>query len=234
MKEWNESKFYGLASKYYDYNQKMILSLIEKNPKAKILDIGCNDGSLTVMAGKAIGTNELHGLDIDRDCIRKAIKKGIDAKQHDVNRRLPYGDRSFDVVISNQVLEHIIDSDNFFKEIYRVLKPTGYGIISTPNLSSFHNLIFVNLGMQPPGLQVSKIQVGNFLYGTKTHGHIKLFTISALKDIARYHGLHVKNTFGVGIYPIPVPISNILTIIFKRWSVYIGIEVRKDENTSRM
>ena len=230
MKEWNESKFYGLASKYYDYNQKIILSYLEKDENARLLDIGCNDGTFTLKAGEIIGTKNMHGIDIDKDCIKKARTKGIHARHQDANHRFPYTNRSFDVIISNQSLEHIMDTDNFFREIHRILKPTGYAVISTPSLSSFHNLAFLVVGMNPPGLHLSEIQVGNFLYGTKTHGHIKLFTLPALKDLTRYHGLTIEKKFGVGIYPLPIFLSKIFENIFKRWSVYLGIKVRINKN----
>lgn len=42
-------------------------------------------------------------------------------------------DNSFDVVVTQQVIEHIEDDHFFLREIYRVLKPGGYAIITTPN-----------------------------------------------------------------------------------------------------
>lgn len=45
----------------------------------------------------------------------------------------PFGDNQFDVVITFQVIEHIEDDVAFLKEIYRVLKPGGFAIITTPN-----------------------------------------------------------------------------------------------------
>jgi len=43
-------------------------------------------------------------------------------------------DNSFDAVISFQVIEHVKDDTLFLKEIYRVLKPGGMAIITTPNI----------------------------------------------------------------------------------------------------
>ncbi len=47
--------------------------------------------------------------------------------------KLPFPDSSFDYVISFQVIEHIKDDMEFVSEIFRVLKPGGEAIISTPN-----------------------------------------------------------------------------------------------------
>lgn len=46
---------------------------------------------------------------------------------------LPFEDASFDYVVSFQVIEHIKRDKEFVKEVYRVLKPGGKFIVSTPN-----------------------------------------------------------------------------------------------------
>ena len=46
---------------------------------------------------------------------------------------LPFKDSSFDSLVSFQVIEHIEDDILFLKEIYRVLRPNGIGLITTPN-----------------------------------------------------------------------------------------------------
>ncbi|MFR9652024.1 MAG: class I SAM-dependent methyltransferase [Rikenellaceae bacterium] len=47
--------------------------------------------------------------------------------------KLPFGDNSFDWVVTFQVIEHIDNDSEFIAEIARVLRPTGCLIISTPN-----------------------------------------------------------------------------------------------------
>lgn len=46
---------------------------------------------------------------------------------------LPFEDESFDCVVSFQVIEHIKRDKEFVREVYRVLKPGGRFIVSTPN-----------------------------------------------------------------------------------------------------
>ena len=43
-----------------------------------------------------------------------------------------YPDKSFDVIICNHVLEHIVDDKKAMHELYRVLKPGGWGTINVP------------------------------------------------------------------------------------------------------
>jgi predicted SAM-dependent methyltransferase len=45
---------------------------------------------------------------------------------------MPFKDNSFDVILCNHVLEHIIDDGRAMKEIYRMLKPNGWAILQVP------------------------------------------------------------------------------------------------------
>ena len=159
MKEWNDSRFFNLASKYYFSNQNFLLSLLDVTPGTELLDIGCGNGDFTLMVAQRLGTQIMNGLDINSECLEEARSKGIKVKCHNIDQGIPYKNESIDVIVSNQVVEHIFDVDSYFREIYRILRKDGYALISTPNLSSLHNLIFINLGMQPPGLHISEIQV---------------------------------------------------------------------------
>ncbi|MGI9526478.1 MAG: class I SAM-dependent methyltransferase [Weeksellaceae bacterium] len=47
-------------------------------------------------------------------------------------RNLPLEDNSFDVIFCNHVLEHIIEDQQAMKELYRVMKPGGWGIFQVP------------------------------------------------------------------------------------------------------
>jgi SAM-dependent methyltransferase len=45
---------------------------------------------------------------------------------------LPFKENSFDVIFCNHVLEHIIDDKKAMQELYRVLKPGGFGVFQVP------------------------------------------------------------------------------------------------------
>ena len=51
--------------------------------------------------------------------------------------KLPFDAHRFDVVILSEVLEHVIDQKRCVQEIYRVLKPNGYLMLTTPNSGGF-------------------------------------------------------------------------------------------------
>jgi len=61
----------------------------------------------------------------------------------------PFEDKTFDVVCSNQVIEHISNKDTFIKESNRVLKDDGICITSTENIASFDNILSLMCGQEP-------------------------------------------------------------------------------------
>jgi 2-polyprenyl-3-methyl-5-hydroxy-6-metoxy-1,4-benzoquinol methylase len=95
-----------------------------------LLDLGCRDGELTshYMEG-----NRVTGCDIDRNALTIAAKRGIDAHYADLNEELPFGEKQFDVVVTGEVLEHVMFPPMTVKEIARVLRPDGMLVGSVPN-----------------------------------------------------------------------------------------------------
>ncbi len=99
-----------------------------------VLDLGCNTGygSRIIKASMARVT----GVDVSPEAIDIARKKyspcGIEFLCLD-GRGLPFADRSFDIVTSFKVIEHITDHAQFFAEIRRVVRPGGRVIFTTPN-----------------------------------------------------------------------------------------------------
>lgn len=66
---------------------------------------------------------------------------GITCSSGDLNGQWPYPDESFDAVILLEVIEHLENPRHTFREIWRLLKPGGYCVISTPNQLSLASLM---------------------------------------------------------------------------------------------
>jgi ubiquinone/menaquinone biosynthesis C-methylase UbiE len=216
-------------------NRAAILGLIEFDPDAKILDLGCGNGSFALQLADCAGTKDVWGVDFLEDLCKSAREFDINTLCSDLNECLPFGDETFDVIHANQVIEHLAGTDTFVREIYRVLVPGGYAIISTPNLSGLHNIVSLILGMQPFSAHASnEIILGNTL--DPKHGlpheysgayHLRTFSPMGLKELFEYHGFEVEQLLAVGFYPFSGRMATLLNKVDRTHSVYITMKARK-------
>lgn len=113
----------------------------------RVLDIACGEGygsKALAMAGAA----SVMGMDVSEEACRHARSKyGLDITLGDA-QNMPLPDKSVDVVVSFETIEHLERQDLFLDECVRVLQPGGMLIVSTPNrdvysergkLNSFHH-----------------------------------------------------------------------------------------------
>ncbi len=215
-------------------NNKILTSYIQKAPKAKILDIGVYRAELIIERVKNIKKPEIYAIDINAKTVATCKKMGIKTIKYNIEKGLPYKSNYFDIVSANQIIEHLVDIDLFVSEIYRVLKPKGYLVLSTENLSSWHNIFALLVGWQAFSQHMSyKKNIGNPIRLTHCHGkdlpgmHIKIFTPRGLKEIMELYGFKVKNTFGAGYYPFWGKISQILSKVNPTHCAFIGLKVQK-------
>jgi 2-polyprenyl-3-methyl-5-hydroxy-6-metoxy-1,4-benzoquinol methylase len=108
-------------------------------PVDAYLDAGCGDGRF-LAALPALGSvpARVVGVDIADSILgtarRAAAAAGVDAELVRGNlERLPLGDAEFDLVVSIQVLEHLLDPAAGLRELARVLRPGGKLLLSTDN-----------------------------------------------------------------------------------------------------
>ena len=202
-----------------DMNRSNILGMLEEDRDAKLLDLGCDEGTWTLELAKKAGTRECHGLDMVDERLEQARKKGIIVRKGDLNKKLPYKDSSFDCVHANQVIEHLHDTDMFIGEIRRVLKHGGYCIVSTENLSSWCNALSLLLGWQPfsvTNISSQRLGIGNPLavhrekrLGLKSWSHLRVMTARALKELFHSHNFNVERMTGAGYFPLPAFLGRI-------------------------
>jgi arsenite methyltransferase len=97
-----------------------------------LLDVGCGAGFDLFVASRLVGPEgRVYGIDITPEMVEKADKnmKRCDVTNSHVHvakaESLPYDDGSFDIIISNGVLNLSPLKEKSFRELYRVLKPGG-------------------------------------------------------------------------------------------------------------
>jgi SAM-dependent methyltransferase len=194
-------------------NARNITRLLEPNPGATLVDLGCDTGDMTMALANAVGTHDIHGVEVVKERLQQARDRGIVEHEFDLNGPYDLPSESFDVVHANQVIEHLTHSDNFLAEIYRILRPDGYAIISTENASSWCNIAASILGYQIFSLtnfSSRKLAVGNPLNLHNPDGsrytswhHVRVYNILGLKDYLRVFGLRPEAVRGAGYFPLP-------------------------------
>lgn len=118
-----------------------ILPLIKRTPKsAKILDIATGQGYVLERLHE-LGFTNLYGADID-PTVFKLNKKTFHYKQVDANKKLPYRDAFFDIVISSETIEHLENPRHFIREVHRILKPKGRLMLTTPSVESIISRLY--------------------------------------------------------------------------------------------
>ena len=100
-------------------------------PGERVLDLGCGAGTDSFVAAQMVGqSGRVTGIDMTPEMLAEArasaaeMGANVEFVEGEVER-LPFADESFDVVISNGVIDLVPDKDAVFGEISRVLAPGG-------------------------------------------------------------------------------------------------------------
>jgi SAM-dependent methyltransferase len=109
----------------------------------RILEIGCGDGKLLSLFQNA---NEVRGVDASASGVEKCSAKGISALCLDAGSQpLPFPSDYFDIVISLETMEHLMNPYYAMLEARRVLKENAKFICSVPNPATGHAYLYPGL-----------------------------------------------------------------------------------------
>ena len=106
----------------------------------EVVDLGCGDGRATKALVDGLNGARVRAVEGYEPFRVAAAALGLDVLAGDLEGSLPFADDSIDLVVSNQVIEHLADTDSFVAEIRRVLRPGGMAVVSTENMASWHNI----------------------------------------------------------------------------------------------
>ncbi len=112
----------------------LILKMVE--PRSKVLDLGCGDGTLLaelIHRKSCMGT----GIEIDEEAIYKCMAKGLTVSHGDIDSGLAdYSDRRFDYVILNESVQQVLHPQKVILESLRVGKNIIVGIPNFCHISA--------------------------------------------------------------------------------------------------
>jgi len=114
--------------------------------RARVLDLGCGDGSLLQYLGEARHVHG-YGVEISPDNIVACVRNGVNVIQDDLETGLEeIEDGSFDCVILSQTLQAMRHTEAVVDEMLRVGRQ---GIVTFPNFGYWRNRLAVALGNMP-------------------------------------------------------------------------------------
>ncbi len=152
----------------------------------RVLDIGSGDGSLSLYIKDKF--RRFCGAEISEKAARVAQKHGNLLSLMDLNVSLSYKDNIFDAVTCLEVIEHLFDPYHLISEMYRVLRPGGQLVLTTPNIRNFRNLYtLIFKGMFP------HTTPDTFVWGG---GHLHYFTRKDINTLLNKAGFN-KISFSI-------------------------------------
>ncbi len=161
-----------------DRFEKIVSMIIDEKPtiKIKVLDVGCGNGFIVQLVDEQIDC-DLYGFDISKKKLDLAQNVGVNAILHDVTEPFPFPEKSFDIVICSEVLEHLLYPEKYIKSIYEVLKEDCIAIFTTPNYAAFQIRFYLLFN-----------GYSNFIEFNENKEHIRFYSKKSLSDLLSWGG----------------------------------------------
>lgn len=180
------------STEVHKYVYPILNKWINNSETNNLLDLGCGNGSLTAMfANNGI---KCSGTDFSESGIKIAQKAfpGVDFFQSAMHDELPNNQHAkYDVVISVEVIEHLLLPRQLFNRAKEALKPNGFLIVTTP----FHGF-WKNIALALTN------SFDKHWHPLRDHGHVKFFSESTLSQLFVEQGFEVIEIKRVGRIPI--------------------------------
>jgi methionine biosynthesis protein MetW len=153
---------------------------------SRVLDLGCGDGALLAWLRDQRGCHGF-GIEIDDNEVAACVRRDVQVLQLNLEEGLAlFEDRSFDVVLQLDTLQHLRQTENMLRETARVGR---VGIVAFPNFAHWPNRLSVFSGRMP----VTK----TLPYQWYDTPNIRVGTYVDFEMLARKNGLRILDSFGL-------------------------------------
>ncbi len=163
---------------------ELIAELVPRG--ARVLDLGCGDGTLLAYLRDQRDCRGF-GIEIDDARVAACVRRDVKVLQLNLEEGLSlFEDRSFDVVLQLDTLQHLRNTERMLRETARVGR---IGIVGFPNFAHWPNRLRVASGRMP----VTKALPYEW-YDTP---NIRVGTYVDFEVLARKNGLAILDSFGI-------------------------------------
>lgn len=191
MKATEHKSYDEKPDNYYVQGRPEMVELVPQKAK-KVLDIGCSTGAFGRLLKEKRDDIEVWGVEMHGPTAKEAKKhldKVFTSSVEDAIDKLPQ--KTFDAIVFNDVLEHLIDPSVVLELIKPLLNKDGVVISSIPNVRYYYNLTHM-------------IFDKDFRYeddGIRDHTHVRFFTEKSIKRMYNETGYKVVSQDGIHAIP---------------------------------
>lgn len=185
---------------YYSNERREVLNLIPHMPR-NVLELGCGEGNFSLLLKQKYSCHTV-GIDLCVDAIAKARDKMDDVYASSIEEFDFSTLGMFDLVIANDLLEHLKDPWSIVATIKEHLHDDGYFVASIPNVQ--HHKVFTQL------------LKGNWQYkeaGILDRTHLRFFTKKTMIDLFKNAGYTIESITPINVDHVKK--RNILQALFK-------------------
>jgi len=153
---------------------------------SRVLDLGCGDGALLDHLQKHRSCSG-YGVELADTNVQACVQRGVNVLQLNLDQGLTlFGDKSFDVVLQIDTLQHLRNAEVMLRETARV----GHiGIVAFPNFGHWPNRLSVLQGRMPVTRRLP--------YQWYDTPNIRVGTFADFAALAEKNKLHVLDAFGL-------------------------------------
>lgn len=173
--------FEGMKINRKTFSQRLKKIIKATGNKGKLLDVGCALGDCLLEA-KSLGWIEAEGIDPSEYAVKKARQRGLKANLGTLNN-LIIKENSFDLVLSQDEIEHVPDPIEELGRIKKVLRPGGVLFLVTPDIGGIWAKI-----------------LGKYWYHYKPGEHLVYFSAQTLKkslEKAGFKKIKIQKTYHI-------------------------------------
>jgi SAM-dependent methyltransferase len=183
-------------------------------PGVTIVDIGAGGGAGSARLAAAVIASTVIGVDLSQPSLVAASTQRRYVGVRASGLELPVRTGGADAVMLNDVIEHVVDPDQLLDEIARIVRPGGHLLLSTPNLAAWFNRAALAVGTQPAFSEVSLREIHG-RPGREVVGHLRLFTLKALRSLLAARGFDVVDVAGAPYHDTPKPARPLDRVVAK-------------------
>ncbi len=210
-----------MIDRQLNYGRHQIARFLKQvAPFNTVVDLGAGSGADLALAKAACPSAERYAVETYPPNIERLKAENHVLPLNLEQDPLPFADGSIDVVLTNQVLEHVKEIFWILHHATRVLRVDGHLIIGVPNLASYHNRLLLLLGRQPSVIR-------------NHSAHLRGYTrhdLLAMLEMIFPGGYELKGFGGANFYPFPALIAKPLARLLPNgaWGIFLLLQKKRE------